>query len=81
MVIVGDMGQCTINKGQLLSNYYLQIALKKKTKQLTRDVWVAWGIVDEHLPVAQGMIPESWDQVLHRGPHREASPSTCVSHE
>ena len=32
------------------------------------------------LPLAQGLIPGSWDQVLHRVPHREpASPSAYVS--
>ena len=42
----------------------------------------------EHLPLAQGMIPESWDQVLHGVPHRQpaspsayASASLCVSHQ
>ena len=25
------------------------------------------GSVDERLPLAQGMIPGSWDQVLHQG--------------
>ena len=32
------------------------------------------------LPLAQGMIPGSWDRVPHRAPYREpASPSACVS--
>ena len=34
----------------------------------------------KHLPLAQGMIPGSWDWVLHQVPHREpASPSAYVS--
>ena len=34
----------------------------------------------ERLPLAQVMIPGSWDRVPHRGPRREpASPSACVS--
>ena len=41
------------------------------------------GSVAEHLPLAQVMIPGSWDRVLHRAPHREpASPSAiylCLS--
>ena len=33
-----------------------------------------------HLPLAQGVIPESWDRVLCRAPCMEsASPSACVS--
>ena len=36
--------------------------------------------VVEHLPLAQGVIPGSWDRVLHWAPCREpASPSACVS--
>ena len=36
--------------------------------------------VVEHLPLAQGMIPGSWDLVPHQAAHREpASPSACVS--
>ena len=38
------------------------------------------GSVVERLPLAQGVIPGSWDQVLHRAPRGEpASPSACVS--
>ena len=38
------------------------------------------GSAFEHLPSAQVMILESWDQGPHRAPHREsASPSACVS--
>ena len=46
------------------------------------------GSMVERLPWAQGMISESWDQVLHQAPCMEpASPSAyvsayfCVSHE
>ena len=38
------------------------------------------GSVAEHLPLAQVMIPGSWDEVLHRTPCKaSASPSACVS--
>ena len=38
------------------------------------------GSAVEHLPSAQGMISESWDQVPHRAPcEKPASPSACVS--
>ena len=38
------------------------------------------GSVVEGLPSAQGVVPGSWDRVLHRAPCREpASPSACVS--
>ena len=38
------------------------------------------GSVVEHLPLAQVVIPGSWDQVLHQASHREpASPSAYVS--
>ena len=38
------------------------------------------GSVVEHLPLAQVMIPGSWDRVPHQAPRREpASPSAYVS--
>ena len=38
------------------------------------------GSVVERRPSAQGLIPGSWDRVLHRVPCMEpASPSACVS--
>ena len=38
------------------------------------------GLVVEHLPAAQGVIPGSRDRVLHWAPHREPAPaSACVS--
>ena len=38
------------------------------------------GSVVEHLPLAQVMIPGSWDQVPYHVPHREsASPSAYAS--
>ena len=38
------------------------------------------GSVEERLPLAQVMIPRSWDRVLHRAPCMEpASFSACVS--
>ena len=40
------------------------------------------GSVVEHLPSAQGVIPESRDGAPHQAPCEEpASPSLCVSHE
>ena len=45
---------------------------------LFRDTWVARQL--KHLPSAQGVILESWDQVPHRAPCTEpASPSAYVS--
>ena len=55
------------------------------------ESWVPWalkihleghlgGSVVEHLPLAQVVIPGSWDRVPHRAPRREpASPYACVS--
>ena len=38
------------------------------------------GSVVERLPLAQGVIPESWNRVSHQDPFREpASPTGCVS--
>ena len=38
------------------------------------------GSVVEHLPLAQVVIPGSWDRVPYQAPHRKpASPSACVS--
>ena len=38
------------------------------------------GSMVEHLPLAQGVIPGSWDRVPHQVPHREpASSSAYVS--
>ena len=38
------------------------------------------GSVVEYLPLALGVIPGSWDQVLHRAPRgKPASHSACVS--
>ena len=40
------------------------------------------GSVVERLPLAQVIIPGSWDQVPHQAPCRQpASPSASVSHE
>ena len=39
------------------------------------------GLVVEHLPLAQGVILESWDRVPHWVPYVDPSPSACVSHE
>ena len=40
----------------------------------------AWVAQVEHLPLAEGVIPGSWDGVPHQAPHEEsASPSACVS--
>ena len=38
------------------------------------------GSVIVHLSLAQGVIPRSWDQILHQPPRRKpAFPSACVS--
>ena len=38
------------------------------------------GSAVENLPLAQGVIPESWDRVRLQAPRREpTSPSACVS--
>ena len=42
------------------------------------------GSMVEHLPSAQVMIPESWDQVLYQAPHKKpasVSASLSVSYE
>ena len=69
-----------LHPGYILLSIFLDSFLK---------IWDAPGVsVVEHLPLAQIMIPESWDRVPHRAPHEEpASPSAyvsaslCVSHE
>ena len=37
-----------------------------------------WGAAVERLPLTQGVIPGSWDGVLHLAPHEPASPSACL---
>ena len=37
------------------------------------------GSAAEHLPSAQAMTPGSWDQALHRAPHREPASPSAVS--
>ena len=56
---------------------YIQLNFPSKVKK--RDTWAAqW--LSIYLPLAQGVIPGSWDQVPHRGSRGEsASPSACVS--
>ena len=45
-------------------------------KIIQRDAWVAQQV--EHLPLAQAMIPDSWDQVPRQAPCMEpASPFAC----
>ena len=62
------------------------------TNQLAVTISTLWGRLGssavEHLPLAQVMIPESWDRVPHQAPFKEpaspsayASASLCVSHE
>ena len=58
----------------------------KKISDTTKDLKYALvmgclgGSVVEHLPLAQDMILESWDRVLHRAPCMEpGSPSACIS--
>ena len=52
-------------------------------KSSSGGTWLASMV--EHLPLAQVVIPGSWDQVPHQDPHREpaspfayASASLCV---
>ena len=47
----------------------------------TTNIWGRLGgSAVKHLPLAQVVIPGSWDTVPHRAPHREpASPSAYVS--
>ena len=48
-------------------------------RDFLRDTWVGQQL-SIYLPLAQGVIPGSWDRVTHRDPHREpASPSVYVS--
>ena len=55
---------------------YEDIIIDVKKKKLGR----LGGSAVEHLPSAQGAIPEFRDRVPRRAPHREpASPSACVS--
>ena len=45
------------------------------------QTWDAWVVqrLSIYLPLAQGVILESWDRVQHRAPCMEpASPSACV---
>ena len=47
---------------------------------IVKNVGRLGGSVVEHLPLAQGMILESWDRVPHWAPCvQPASPSACVS--
>ena len=58
---------------------FLIIKRKKKKKKETSTGHLG-GSVIEHLPLAQVVIPGSWDQVPHRAPCMEpASPSAYVS--
>ena len=53
--------------------------LKSQTLKL-RFLGCLHGSAVEHLPLAQGVIPESWDQVPHQAPCMgPATPSACVS--
>ena len=46
----------------------------------TNTVGTSGGSAVEHLPLAQVMIPGTWDRVLHQAPLKEsATPSACVS--
>ena len=46
----------------------------------TRGMGRLGGSAVERVPSAQGVIPGSWDRVLHQALRREpASPSACVS--
>ena len=59
-------------------DYLLDIAFVKLLQKLFEGC--LGSSVVEHLPLAQGMILESWERVLHQVPHREpASPFAYVS--
>ena len=45
----------------------------KQAKKKNVRVGLLGGSAVECLPSAQGVILESWDQVLHRAPHKETS--------
>ena len=61
-----------VNTSHSLESYYKN---KNKDKQERLG-----GSVVGRLPLAQGMVPESWDQVPHWAPCMEpSSPSACVS--
>ena len=56
--------------------------------EVKRELGCLGGTAVGRLPLAQVVIPGSWDQVLHWAPHREpastsacVSASLCVSHE
>ena len=59
----------------LLTSFYLnQFKFKKERRGHLGGSEV------EGLPLAQGVIPGSWDRVPHWAPHTEpASPTACVS--
>ena len=63
---------------QKLQKVLSMISTAKKKKK--RRVWGHLnGSVVKHLPLAQVMIPGSWDRVPHWAPHGEpASPSAYV---
>ena len=58
-------------------NVYKQV--KKPVRKILYEGCLGGSVV-EHLPLAQVMIPGSWDQVPYWAPCREpTSPSACVS--
>ena len=69
-----------------------QACLWEEIQKKTPTIYISWflvkfhvvrhpgGSVVEHLPLAQVMIPGSWDRVPCRAPFEEpASPFACVS--
>ena len=78
----GNLKQCLINRSYSINNLRKeQTALLDSQPCLNHIVFGhLGGSVVECLPLAQVMIPGSWDGVLHRAPCREpASPSAYVS--
>ena len=64
--------------GEVLWKYKIE-SQSKDTVRLSNWGYLG-GSVIEHLTLAQGVIPGSWDQVPHGAPRREpASPSASVS--
>ena len=58
----------------------IHISELKKCQMKAYGLGHLGGSVVKCLPLAQGMIPRSWDRVQHQAPCRKpASPSACVS--
>ena len=66
--------------GKEASETFRRVTLGPKVGPRCAEPGQLGGSAVEHLPLAQGVILGSWDQVPHWASHREpASPSACVS--